>query len=323
MGIASTSFMGAMLGRKSSAAALTGTQSVRPSDDSVGFLERCHALGGAGVQTAIKGDPDKLRQRADQLGMWVEAMISVRNSSPEQLEQSIITAKRAGCTVARDGLLAGRRYETFRTLADWNAWVADTHKVLTAAVPTFEKHKLALAIENHKDWLIDDYVKLFRTYSSEYVGACLDFGNSISLLDNLEEVIEAAAPYTIATHLKDVAIAPYEQGFLLSEVVLGTGVLDLPKMVSVVQQANPKIHFSLEMITRDPLRVPCLTDKYWVTFPDRNGIYLARTLRYVHDHPPRTPLPKPEELSAEEHAKLETQNIVDCFNYARRMSAAV
>jgi sugar phosphate isomerase/epimerase len=182
---------------------------------------------------------------------------------------------------------------------------------------------MVLAIENHKDWLIDDYVKLFHTYSSEYLGACLDFGNNISLLDNLEEVIQAAAPYTKATHLKDVAVGPYEEGFLLSEVVLGTGVLDLPKMVSVVQRANPKVRFSLEMITRDPLRVPCLRDDYWVTFPERNGVYLARTLRFVRDHPPRAPLAKPEELSPEQHAKIETQNIVECFNYARTMSAAV
>jgi sugar phosphate isomerase/epimerase len=315
--------MGAQLGRNSTAAALTGTQSPRSgSGDSVEFLERCRTLGAAGIQAAIKGDPKKLRERAEQLGMWVEAMISVRNSSPEQLEQSIIRAKDAGCTVARDGLLAGRRYETFHTLADWNAWVEGAHKSLSAALPLFEKHKLTLAIENHKDWTIDEYVKLFHTYSSEYLGACLDFGNNIALLDNLEEVIEAAAPYTKATHLKDVAVAPYEDGFLLSEVVLGTGVLDLPKIVALLRKANPGVRFSLEMITRDPLRVPCLTDGYWVTFPERNGIYLARTLRFVRDHKPASPLPTPEELPQPEHAKLEINNILDCFKYAENMPAA-
>lgn len=312
--------MGTMLGRQSSAAALTGTQARRGSTgDSVEFLERCHSLGAGGIQTAIKGDPRKLRERAEELGMWVEAMISVRNSSPEQLEQAIIVAKEAGCTVARDGLLAGRRYETFHSLAEWNSWVADSEKVLAAAVPVFEKHKLALAIENHKDWTLDGYLKLLRSYSSEYVGACLDFGNNIALLDNLDEVIEASAPYAKATHLKDVGVALYQEGFLLSEVVLGTGVLNLPTLVSAVQKASPNAHFSLEMITRDPLRVPCLTDQYWVTFPERNGIYLARTLRFVRDHQSKMPLPKPEELSEAEHKKVEVNNIVECFNYARAM----
>ena len=43
------------------------------------------------------------------------------------------------------------------------------------------------------------------------------------------------------------------------------------------------VEVQLEMITRNPLEVPCLTDKYWATFPDRNGRYLADTLRLVRD----------------------------------------
>ena len=46
------------------------------------------------------------------------------------------------------------------------------------------------------------------------------------------------------------------------------------------------------MITRDPLKVPCLTDKYWITFPDRNGLFLARTLSMVNKESARLqPLP--------------------------------
>ena len=42
--------------------------------------------------------------------------------------------------------------------------------------------------------------------------------------------------------------------------------------------AKPDVKFSLEMIVRDPLEVPCLTDKYWATFENRSGSYLARAL---------------------------------------------
>jgi hypothetical protein len=56
-----------------------------------------------------------------------------------------------------------------------------------------------------------------------------------------------------------------------------------------------------------------------VTFPERNGIYLARTLRFVRDHESKTPLPRPEELSPAEHAKVEVKNIVECFKYAQTM----
>lgn len=326
MGIASTSFMGAALGKHSSpstAPSASHSQNVMSlppvphGNDTLQFLEKCHALGARGIQAQITGDAPAVRARAEQLGMWVEAMISIRRSTPETLEQAILKAKEAGCSIARDGLLGGRRYETFNTLANWNAWVAESLDKLKMAIPIFDKHKFTLALENHKDWTTDEYVKLFKTYSSEYFGACLDFGNNISLLDGLMETIEAAAPYTKATHFKDMAVEPYADGFLLSEVPLGTGVLDLPRAVALVQQANPHVHLALEMITRDPLKVPCLDDHYWITFPDRNGIFLARTLRFVNQHKSATPLPTPEELPHAEHARVEEENIRACFRYAQ------
>ena len=49
-------------------------------------------------------------------------------------------------------------------------------------------------------------------------------------------------------------------------------------MVDTIRRARPEVCFSLEMITRDPLEVPCLTEKYWSTFDDVNGVHLARML---------------------------------------------
>jgi hypothetical protein len=98
---------------------------------------------------------------------------------------------------------------------------------------------------------------------------------------------------------------------------LGDGYLHLKRAVSLVQQHRPKTHFSLEMITRDPLKVPCLTDEYWVTFPDRNGLYLARTLKFVQNHKSAKPLPRASQLSHEQVLKVEEQNVVECLDYAR------
>ncbi len=339
MGIAATSFGGAIYGNRGAAGVKapvsSGPQSAAQSRalatvppipgapnarhaDALEFLERCHALGACGIQTQINGDLNKLRSRAEELGMWMEGMTSVRNSTPEQFEKAILDAKAAGCNVARDAMLSGRRYETFNTLDDWNAWIKRSCQVIESALPILEKHKFTLALENHKDWTAEQYLALFKKYSSEYLGACIDLGNNISLLDNPTELVEAGAPYAKAAHVKDMAVRPTENGFEMSEVPLGTGVLDLPRMFSALENGNPKIHFSLEMITRDPLQIPCLTDHYWITFPDRNGIYLARTLRYVKNHKSANPLPEISRLTPDEHARLETQNIRACFEYAKK-----
>lgn len=328
IGIAATSFGGAIFGSPAIAKPtelqakaletvprIPGAPNARHAD-TLEFLERCHALGASGVQTHINGDAAKLRARAEELGMWMEGMVSARTSTPEQFEDAIKDAKAAGCTVARDGMLSGRRYETFHSLEEWNEWREETFAVLERIVPVLEKHKFTLAIENHKDWTIDEYVNLFETYSSEYLGACLDFGNNISLLDDPMTVVERAAPYVRATHIKDMAVMPCQDGFEMAEVPLGSGILDVRRMLSVVQNANPHVHFALEMITRDPLKVPCLTDDYWITFPDRNGVYLARTMRYVNEHKSSTPLPLVSNLSAADHARAEEDNIRACFDLA-------
>ena len=129
---------------------------------------------------------------------------------------------------------------------------------IRSAVAICEKNKIPFALENHKDWTLEQIVEIFKGYSSENVGACLDFGNNISLLDDPMDVVEQFAPYALTTHVKDMGLESYPDGFLLSEVRLGEGVLDLPRMFAMVRQARPKTNFILEMITRDPLKVPCL-----------------------------------------------------------------
>lgn len=311
MGIASTSFMGAQIGPA------TATNAPRrPARDSLEFLEKCHALGAGGVQTSLNGDLMKLRKRADELGMYLEGMISIpRGGDMSSLEKGLADCQSIGVTVARAAMLSGRRYESFKSLKEWKAWVDQSHNALRLALPVIEKYKVIVAIENHKDWTLEEFLRLLRTYQSQYLQVCLDFGNNIALLDDPYELIEGLAPYAKSTHVKDMGVETYEEGFLLSEVPLGEGILDLPRMVSTIQKANPQTKFSLEMITRDPLKVPCLTPSYWEVFPDRNGKYLAQTFKLVKQKASRTPLPRVDQLSSEERARVEEDNVKACLHY--------
>jgi len=70
------------------------------------------------------------------------------------------------------------------------------------------------------------------------------------------------------------------------------GVLDLPRIIAALRRANPRIVFNLEMATRDPLLVPCLTDTYFVTFPQRKAERLETMMSWVKDHPAAQPVPR-------------------------------
>ena len=300
LGIASTSYLSAW----------------RPND-TLEFLEHCHTLGAAGIQAPINGDLKQIRNRADQTGMYIEAMVSLpRDSDASAFEEALQKAQEVGAVALRSACLGTRRYETFSTLADWQHFVSESHKCVEAALPILDRYKIPLGLENHKDWTADEMSTLLTKYSSEYLGVCLDFGNNISLLDDPMYVVEKLAPYVVTTHLKNIAVEPWNDGFLLSEVVLDQGFLDLRQITTLIRQSRPHARLSLEMIKRDPLRVPCLTDKYWVTFPDRNGLYLARTLKLVEKERRLQPLPRISQLGRDEQIRTEEQNVVACLRYA-------
>jgi sugar phosphate isomerase/epimerase len=302
MGIASTCYMIAW----------------RPKD-SLEFLEHCDALGAGGVQTFLSSqEPDycrKFRARAEQSNMYVEVMVPLPKGDIAGFEKSIVAAQEAGAGAVRAGALSGRRYESFPTLEDWKKFVADSHAAIERAVPVLERHKMPLALENHKDWTIGDMLGILKSYSSEYLGVCIDTGNNISLLDDPIEVVRAFAPYAVATHVKDMGVSEYPDGFLLSEMPLGDGMLNMEEVVQTIQSARPNVKITLEMITRDPLKVPCLTDQYWKTFPDRSGKYLADTLAMVRKRQQK--LPALDGLSKPMQLRLEDDNVKHCLNYAR------
>jgi len=55
-------------------------------------------------------------------------------------------------------------------------------------------------------------------------------------------------------HIKDMAVEEYEDGFLLSEVPMGEGMLDLKEMARLLRQKDPNMIFDLEMIISRFLR---------------------------------------------------------------------
>ncbi len=293
------------------------------SSDTLAFLDYCHSLGAAGIQCALSSlEPDyihKLRARAEQSGMYVEVMAELpKTDDTTEFERTMQAAKEAGALAVRVVCLSGRRYENFTSVADWQAFTLASHTSISRAVPIAEKHRVPLAVENHKDWTLEDLEPILRQKSSEFLGVCLDTGNNIALLDDPMAVVEALAPYAVSVHFKDVGVEPYAEGFLIAEVPLGEGMLDLRKMQAVLAKARPATRLSMEMITRNPLKVPCLTDAYWATFPKRNGLYLARTMALVHDFARRLePLPRVDGINGVPRQRLEEDNVKQCLHYAR------
>ena len=279
-------------------------------------------FGAGGIQAFLSStDPayiKKLRARAERSGMYLEFIIGMPKEDTSAFEATVKAAKAAGGLCVRTNCMPGRRYENITSLDEWKRLNDEARKAIDRALPIVEKYGVPLAIENHKDWTAAEMAALIKGKSSEHFGVCLDTGNNISLLDDPMDVVETLAPYALCAHVKDMGVARYKDGFLLSEMPFGEGFLNLKGVVASMQQARPKTRITLEMITRNPLEVPCLTDKYWVSFPDRNGKYLARTLRMVDLSAHKQPLPRIDHLDKSDQMQLEEDNVKQCLYYARQ-----
>ena len=248
-------------------------------------LDHCHDLGAGCLQIGVRDWTNdfigQVRNKRESLGVSLEGQVGLprNDSNLARFESELRAAKEAGATILRTVCLGSRRYETFKSIDEWKRFIRDSRQALERAEPVLDRMRLKLAVENHKDWRIDEHLDLLKHLDSEWIGVNLDFGNNISLLEHPHDVAEALAPFVMTTHVKDMALAEHDDGFLLSEVPLGDGILDMKRMMSTCTKANPSVWFNLEMITRNPLRVPVFLDSYWHTMNRLPAPDLARTLK--------------------------------------------
>src|SRR5262249_1665634 len=275
----------------------------------------------AGIQTPLGNRTEKeaarLRGLADKAGMYLEGIIRLprAKSDLERFTAEIRTARQCGVAVVRTTLLDGRRYEVFESAEAFRQAVERGREAVLRALPVAEKHKMQLAIENHKDLRSSELIEVLRQVKSPSVGVCVDTGNSIALLESPLETVQLLAPLALTGHLKDMGVAEYPEGLELSEVPLGEGFLDLPRIVGILRKARPGIRLNLEMITRDPLRVPCLTRRYWATLEQVSGRQLAEALTLVRTHAAKQPLPTISSLDRAGRLQREEENVRRCFAF--------
>jgi sugar phosphate isomerase/epimerase len=290
--------------------------------DPLAFLEYCRSLGAGGVQVPL-GVRDEawaaaMRKALARDQMYLEGSVRLPRDARDvdRFRAEVDTARRCGAGVLRTALLGGRRYEVFASAGGFRAFAEQSRRSLALARPVVEKRRVRLAVENHKDWRAGELVELIQWVSSSQVGVCVDTGNSIALLENPLETVRTLAPHAFSTHIKDMGVREYEEGFLLSEVPLGEGFLDLGEIVGVLRRARPEVRLNLEMITRDPLKVPCLTGKYWTTLEVVSGRQLAEALARVRAHAFKGRLPRVGGLSRDEQVRREDENVRRCLRYA-------
>lgn len=288
-----------------------------PFRDALDVLDHVQTLGVAGLQTLVHDwTPEfavKVRSTIESYGLYLEGSLSLPTDSADvgRFERDLRNAREAGATVFRCAM-GGRRYELYHHASEFKRYKEQSWQSMQLAEPIARRLDVRIGIENHKDFQAAELAEMLLKLGSPHIGSCIDTGNSIALLEDPLEVVKTLAPFVVTTHIKDMAVQEYADGFLLSEVPLGQGRLDLPQMQEICKKVNPSVTWNLEMITRDPLEIPCLTQGYWATFPDRPATDLARTLAWVRAGIAPS-LPHVNDKTTEDTLAFEEANIVACM----------
>jgi sugar phosphate isomerase/epimerase len=286
------------------------------------FIQEAAALGASAVQIPF-GICDAtriwaIRDASERLNIALESTVALPKNDPdlERFDAELKTLRELGVKIARTVLLPGRRYEQFTSILDYANTMRVATKALSDAEKIARKHGVKLALENHKDHTTEERLALLEQFSSEHIGACLDVGNNMALLEDPVETARAFAPWTLTVHFKDQAVRESADGFLLADVPVGRGAIDLREIIKIVREKKPQTRFHLELITRDPLRIPVLLDSYWRTLDAIKAPQLASTFATLKERSSKTEFPLISKLSPAEQVRTERDNIEQSLRYS-------
>jgi sugar phosphate isomerase/epimerase len=138
----------------------------------------------------------------------------------------------------------------------WESAAPDTINLLEAIAVAlrpqrslFEDLGVTLAIELHFEFTTFELLRLFDLCDAEpggWLGVCLDTFNMLPMLEDPVAGAERVLAWTVATHIKDGAVAVGPDGLVTFPTELGRGQVDFPAILTLLESTGRPINLSLE-----------------------------------------------------------------------------
>lgn len=229
------------------------------------FLRAAMRLGVDGVSLEACYLPTeetflaRLRDRLDHHGLervWAWGHpVGLKSGTDREAECDLVRhlaiARRLGAGVMR--IVGGSR----RTRpASWPRHRRQLVSALKRCLPAARDQNVVLAIENHTDLLADELIQVLDDAASPWLGVCLDTGNNLRMFEDPVEVAEKLAPWTRATHVKDLAAlgGNPRDFFFWPSVPLGRGLIDVAAIVALLHKHRYLGLLAIEVDYLDPRR---------------------------------------------------------------------
>lgn len=228
---------------------------------------------------------DRVKARAEERGIAVDAGIgcicelsktwrSERASAIELLKEGIFVARSIGAKVLR--CVMGNDLDRSGAMP-MAALMEATARNLRAVRSQALDAQVAIAIENHKDLQAWQARQLIELSGADFVGATVDIGNPLCLLEHPMTTLERLGEYAVTSHIRDTAVYETQKGAEVQWTALGEGSVDLKEIVCNFARLAPGCSLHLEIITgRSAFPLPYLEPSFWNTFRGMPAEDLAR-----------------------------------------------
>ena len=125
--------------------------------------------------------------------------------------------------------------------------------MLKKAAPVAEDHGVTLAIENHIDFTSTEILQILEGVGSDYLKVNFDVGNSLRLFEDPVEAARNLAPYTVATHTKDIVArndhtgSPLQRFLFWPSCPAGEGLIDMLGVARELDKVGFEGSLAIEM----------------------------------------------------------------------------
>jgi sugar phosphate isomerase/epimerase len=264
-------------------------------------------------------EPDNLRKvraYAEKLGIELElGMRSICPSSKafdpkagtaeEQIEKMLAAAKLVGSPIVRCFL--GSSADRVGPIPI-EGHIENTIKVLHNVRSRVIDSGVKIAIENHAgDMQGRELKSLIEGAGKDFVGACLDSGNPLWVLEDPHVTLEHLAPYVLTSHVRDTAVWRVPEGAAVQWVRMGDGNIGIDSYVKRYLELCPGKAITLEIIVTGARKYPYLDPKFWDGYKNVPAHEFSRFVALVDKGEPRpaTPPAPKEQMAQREREDLE------------------
>ncbi|HVP12171.1 MAG TPA: TIM barrel protein [Phycisphaerae bacterium] len=266
-------------------------------------LDWVYAHGGEGVQFSdvqLKADQRldeaflrELRQRADQLGLYLEwggaqhIPLDLESWQPKDILPINIAA-------ARQAAALGTRVVRSCSggLMRWNDAAPPTETLLREMARALKVQEalwtdldVVLAIELHFEFTTFELLRVFEMCGAKpggWLGVCLDTMNLLTMLEEPVAGTERILPWVVATHIKDGAMTTSPAGLVSFTTPIGDGLVDFERICRLLATLERPVHLSIED-HGGSFDIPVNDPAFRARFPDLTEQELGQLKQIAHE----------------------------------------